>query len=149
MSPESFTAYLHSNIPLTAAMQLRVLHSDGASIELAAPLAPNRNHHNTGFGGSLATLAIVSGWVLVQQGLEREGLDARLVVQKSACEFLQPVTEEFRAHSRLPEQEWPRFLAALRRRGRARITVQGTLRSAGREVVQHSGTFVALLGAPA
>jgi len=149
MSPEAFTEYLHRNIPLTAAMQLRVLRADGASIELAAPLAPNRNHRDTAFGGSLATLGIVAGWALLQQGLTREGVEAHIVVQKNECEFLEPVTAEFFAESRVPEPEWARFIATLLRRNRARITVHGTLRSAGNEVVRHSGTFVAIRGEPA
>ncbi|MDE0855933.1 MAG: YiiD C-terminal domain-containing protein [Nevskia sp.] len=146
MSPEAYTEYLHRHIPLTAAMQLRVLHSGGDGIELVAPLAPNRNHRDTAFGGSLATLGIVSGWALLQQGLRQEGLDARIVVQKSECEFLEPADAEFSAESRLPAQDWPRFLATLRKRGRARITVHSVLRCAGHDVVQHSGTFVALAG---
>ena len=146
MSPEAFTAYLHRNIPLTAALQLRVLHSGGDRIELMAPLEPNRNHRDTAFGGSLATLGIVPGWALLHQGLQQEGIEARIVVQKSDCDFLEPVSEAFTASGSLPAEEWLRFLATLRKRRRARITVQTTLRSAGREVVRHSGTFVALQG---
>jgi thioesterase domain-containing protein len=143
MSPLAFTEYLHRNIPLTAAMQLRVLHSDGGSIELAAPLAPNRNHQHSAFGGALATLGIVSGWALLQQNLQSEGIEARVVVQKSDCEFVLPAAAEFTAAGSLPE-DWPRFLDTLRKRGRARITVQSVLRSAGQEVMRHSGTFVAM-----
>ena len=146
MSPEAFTEYLHRHIPLTAAMQLRVLHSGNGRIELAAPLAPNRSHRDTAFGGSLATLGIVTGWSLLQQGLRQEGVEARIVVQKSECEFLEPVADEFFSESHLPAAEWARFLATLRKRGRARITVHSILRSAGHEVVRHSGTFVALGG---
>ena len=146
MSPEALTEYLHRHIPLTAAMQLRVLHSGGGRIELAAPLAPNRNHRDTAFGGSLATLGIVTGWALLQQELGQEGVEARIVVQKSECEFLEPVAAEFHSESHLPAAEWARFLATLRKRGRARITVHSTLRSAGHEVVRHNGTFVALAG---
>lgn len=146
MSPEALTEYLHRHIPLTAAMQLRVLQNGDGHIELTAPLAPNRNHQETAFGGSLATLGIVTGWALLQQGLRQEGVEARIVVQKSECEFLEPVSDAFFSESRLPVDEWARFLATLRKRGRARITVHSTLRSADREVVQHSGTFVALGG---
>ena len=146
MSPEALTEYLHRHIPLTAAMQLRVLHSGDGRIELLAPLAPNRNHRDTAFGGSLATLGIVTGWALLQQGLRREGVEARIVVQKSECEFLLPVATEFSSESNLPAAEWSRFLATLRKRHRARITIHSTLRSAGHEVVRHSGTFVALGG---
>jgi len=146
MSPEALTEYLHRHIPLTAAMQLRVLRSDGGGIELLAPLAPNRNHRDTAFGGSLATLGIVTGWTLLQQGLRREGVEARVVVQKSECEFLQPVAAEFSSASSLPAEEWARFLETLSKRKRARITVHSSLRCAGHEVVRHSGTFVAIGG---
>jgi len=146
MSPEALTEYLHRNIPLTAAMQLRVLQCGDGSIELVAPLAPNRNHRDTAFGGSLATLGIVTGWALLQQSLGQEGVEARVVVQKSECEFLEPVAEEFFSAGSLPAEEWTQFLATLRKRGRARITIHSRLRSAGREVVRHSGTFVAIGG---
>ncbi len=144
MSPEAFTEFLHSNIPLTAAMQLRVVRGDGLAIELAAPLGPNRNHQESAFGGSLATLAIVSGWALLHQGLQREGLKARIVVQKSECEFLEPAAAEFFAESRVQEEQWLPFLAALRKGKRARIAVQGLLRCAGRDVVRHGSSFVAI-----
>lgn len=149
MSPESYTEYLHRSIPLTAAMRLRVLHAEPGGMELLAPLEPNRNHQGAAFGGSLATLGIVSGWALLQQELERQGLPARIVIQRSECDYLEPVDAEFCTRSSLPGEEWERFLATLRRRGRARITVLSSLRCAGREAVRHSGTFVAMSGGQA
>jgi len=145
MSPEAYTEYLHRHIPLTAAMQLRVLRSGAGTVELAAPLAPNLNHRGTAFGGSLVTLGIASGWALLQRSLAEAGVEARIVVQKSECEYLLPVEQEFVSSSRLPE-EWPQFLDTLRKRGRARITVHSSLHSAGQEVVRHSGVFVAIAG---
>jgi len=146
MSPERFTEYLHRHIPLTAAMQLRVTGGGAGRIELLAPLPPNRNHRDTAFGGSLATLGIVSGWALLQQELQREGLDSRIVIQRSECDFVEPVDAEFSARCSLPADEWERFLAMLRKRGRARITLHSSLSCAGHEAVRHSGTFVALNG---
>lgn len=144
MSPDEFTAFLHRNIPLAGAMQLQVVDCGGGKIELQAPLAPNRNHRDTAFGGSLATLGIVSGWALLQQELQHQGLDARIVIQRGECDFVEPVAAEFSASCNLPDAQWERFLATLRRRGRARITLHSSLRCAGREAVRHSGTFVAL-----
>jgi thioesterase domain-containing protein len=146
MSPQELTRYLHDHIPLTAAMQLRVLRNDAQGVELEAPLAPNRNHRGTGFGGSLVTLGIATGWTLLQQGLRRESLPARVVVQRSECDYLEPVTEAFRSAGSVPAEEWSRFVAALRQRGRARITVNSSLHCAGREVLRHSGIFVAIAG---
>lgn len=144
MSPEAFTAYLHESIPLTAAMRLRVLGGEAGGIELLAPLEPNRNHQGAAFGGSLATLGIVSGWALLQQELQREGCAARIVVQRSECDYLEPVDAEFRSRSSVEPAEWERFVATLRKRGRARITVLSRLHCGGREAARHSGTFVAM-----
>ena len=66
------------------------------------------------------------------------------MIQRSECDYLVPVDAEFSSRSELPAEEWERFVAMLRKRGRARITVQSTLHCAGREAVRHSGTFVAM-----
>ena len=146
MSPEQLTAYLHEHIPLVAAMQLRVLRNDEQGLVIEAPLEPNRNHRGTGFGGSLVTLGIAAGWSLLQQALRREGLQARVVVQRSECDYLEPVTAAFSAAAAVQPEEWAKFADSLRQRGRARIVVHSTLHCAGREVVRHSGTFVAIAG---
>lgn len=146
MTPEAYTEYLHHHIPLTAAMQLRVLHCTDGRIELCAPLQPNLNHRGTAFGGSLVTVGIACGWTLLQRGLADAGVEARIVVQKSECDYLLPAEQAFTARSALPE-EWPQFLEALHKRGRARITVHSSIDSGGREVVRHSGVFVAVKGA--
>lgn len=124
MSPEQYTDYLHRSIPLTAAMAIRVRRLDADCVEIRAPLPPNRNHHGTAFGGSLATLAILSGWTLVQRGLDTAGITAKLMVQRSECDFLAPAEVDFVAESRFAgEAEWPRFIEQLHHRGRARIAV--------------------------
>src|SRR5581483_6434170 len=57
--------YLHRHIPLSAAMGVRVRAASPERVELAAPLAPNINHHETLFGGSGAAIATLSAWTLV------------------------------------------------------------------------------------
>ena len=148
-TPASYTEFLHRNIPLVAAMQARVVACGDGGIELRAPLAPNRNHRGTAFGGSLAVLGIAAGWALVEQGLREAGIKARVVIQKSECEYFEPVAEEFSAAGTLPAGEWPQFLDTLRKRGKARIAVESELRSAGRRpAVRHRGTFVAIESQP-
>jgi thioesterase domain-containing protein len=144
MTPESLTDYLHRHIPLTAALGATVVRSAVGEIEISAPLAPNLNHRNTAFGGSLATLGIVSGWALLHQALAREGLHPKIVIQRSECDFLEPVATDFRAISRLPETDWAKFLKTLRRHHRARIAVDTALLSAGQPAVNHRGVFVAV-----
>lgn len=145
MTPESMTSYLHQHIPLTAALGSRVVVCEPQRVLIAAPLKPNLNHRNTAFGGSLSTLGILSGWTLLHFALRSQGIEARLVIQKSECEFIEPVADEFLAESRLPESEWVRFIATLNKRKRARISVVSDISAGGQLVVKSSGTYVALL----
>ncbi|MBL6749110.1 MAG: YiiD C-terminal domain-containing protein [Nevskia sp.] len=143
MTPDSLTDFLHSRIPLTAAMQLRVQPGERHAIEVRAPLAPNINVHQTAFGGSLVTLAIVAGWTLLHQALQQDAVECAVFVQKSQCEYLLPARGELSAAARLPADAWREFLADLRLHGRARIEIEVTVSSGGQAVARHLGSFVA------
>ena len=96
MTPEAFTEYLHREIPLTAAMSARVVRSEPGEVEICAPLAPNKNLHGTAFAGSLATLGLISGWVVLDRALHGAQVKAHLVAQKNECIFHAPATQELR-----------------------------------------------------
>lgn len=145
MTPGELTEYLHRHIPLTQAIGARVVSCEAGRVSIAAPLAPNLNHRNTAFGGSLATLGILSGWTVLHCALREQNLDARLVVQKHECDFLEPAADELIAQSQLPQEEWTRFLSMLQRRQRARISIESEIRAGGTLAVKSTGTFVGLL----
>lgn len=149
MTATEYTRYLHAHIPLTAAMQLRVLEVAADVLRIAAPLDPNRNHHGTVFGGSLATLGIVAGWALVDRWLAAAGVPARLVVQRQEADFLAPATGEVHAEARWADADPAAFLAQLQQRGRARVEVVTELRSAGLLVQRGRARYVALGDDPA
>ena len=102
---------LRKNIPLTAAMAVRVVRADGDSVVLAAPLAPNINHHRTFFGGSAATLATLTAWGLAEEKLRDDGLTAHLVIQRSTMEYLEPAV----SWAAERETEWAKLADAMRR----------------------------------
>ena len=111
-------------IPLAAAMQVEVRRLDARGLALAAPLAPNRNHIGTAFGGSLQGLATLAGWgaTLVAAGdPERIGV----VIRTAEMRFRAPVAGELVATAEWPE---PARVADLRAQleslGRARLTVE-------------------------
>jgi thioesterase domain-containing protein len=144
MNPEQFTEFLHRSIPLTAALGARVIELGDQHVRLTAPLQPNLNHHGTAFGGSLATLGILAGWVALHHGMETAGVMGSLVVRQTTLDYLSPVTGELVAESRLPEATWPDFVAALRESRRARIEVCSVLRGGGGDAVRVRGSYVAL-----
>ena len=145
MTPDALTDYLHSHIPLTRAIGARVRSCAQGRVSISAPLAPNLNHRNTAFGGSLATLGILSGWTVLHCALREHGIEARVVVQKHDCDFLEPVADEFTAESALSPEQWQRFVATLKRYQRARISVTSEIRAGGTLVVKSTGTFVGLV----
>jgi thioesterase domain-containing protein len=131
-------------IPLASAMQVVVRRLDDRGLQLAAPLAPNRNHVGTAFGGSLQGLATLAGWgvtLVVAGDAGRIGV----VIRASQMQFDAPVTGELLATAAWPA---PAVVADLRAqlaaRGRARLTVEVGIAGAGAQAAaRFSGEFVA------
>lgn len=145
MTVDEITAYVHEHIPITRSLAARVEHYDGQSVRLVAPLRPNLNHRATAFGGSLSSVAILSGWVLLHLQLRDQGVANRLVIQRSVLDFEAPVDGDFTATSTLPPgPAWNRFLATLARHRSARVTVSSTLACSSGVGGRHEGTYVAV-----
>jgi thioesterase domain-containing protein len=137
--------YLHRHIPLSAAMGVRVQVATPERVELAAPLAPNINHHETLFGGSGTAIATLSAWTLVNLRLRHANVRARLVIQRNAMSYDEPVQGDFMAICEQPDEAlWQRFLAMIERRGRGRITMNARLIYRSRRAASFEGDFVAL-----
>ena len=114
MSDQAFLSWLHQAIPLTAAMQIDEIHYTGNQLQLSAPLEPNLNDKGTGFAGSIASIATLSGWCLLTLWLRERGIDADVMIAKSEQRYLAPVTDRLKAVATLPddavvEQFWQRF----------------------------------------
>ncbi len=144
MTPAEITAYLHRRIPLTRHLGATLQLWDGKTVRLSAPLAPNLNHRNTAFGGSLSALAILGGWTLLHLALRERGIPHRIVIQRSTTDFAEPMKGDFTATSTLPDAaRGERFLATLRRHDRARVVVTGSLTTATGLRGTHEGVYVA------
>ena len=138
--------YLHEQIPLSAAMGVRVRLATPQRVRLTAPLAPNVNHTDTVFGGSAAALATLSAWAVLHLRLLGAGLQARLVIQRSSMEYERPIPGDFEAECRFTdERAWERFRATLDRRGRARLTLTARLIHDMQPMASFQGDFVAVI----
>jgi thioesterase domain-containing protein len=145
MSPAELEAYLHSQIPITAAMQVGAVSVSGDAVVLKAPLAPNINHRETVFGGSASAVAILAAWALVHLKLEAAGVAHRLVIQRNTMSYDRPIAGEFTAEGRLsPDADWHRFVNTLTRHGKARITAVAELVFAGGVAGRLTAEFVAI-----
>lgn len=146
-SHDRFEAYLHEQIPLTAAMGLRIVHLDRDSVALEAPLAPNRNHKGGAFGGSIGTLALTAAWIMVHRRVRGRSPEPTVVVMEQSVEYLHSIDEDFQAKCFAPpEKAWNRFERSLERRGKGRIELEATVEAHGDIAARFRGIFAAVGG---
>ncbi|NEQ54753.1 MAG: thioesterase [Leptolyngbya sp. SIO3F4] len=141
----SVEQYLHEHIPISRAMEVAVTSIDNNSVTLSAPLAPNINHRNTVFGGSISTLAILSAWTFVHVRLKILNLSSRIVIQSNSLEYTNPALGDFEAHCWAPDNNsWQRFTTTLTKYGKSRITLFSEVYSNEILVGKFQGKYVAL-----
>ena len=136
---------LREGIPLARAMDVRVLDYDGNRLALGAPLAPNVNDKGNAFGGSLSSLLTLAAWGLVNLKLAEAGLAADVYIQDANLSYLAPVWGELIAEAYAEGDAWPGFVAAMRDKGRARITLLAEIAGAdgAGTAARQSARFVA------
>jgi thioesterase domain-containing protein len=138
---------LEHEIPLTRAIGLTVTRYDAFGLALRAPLAPNTNHKSTAFAGSLNAAATLAGWGFVWLILRERDLRGTVVIQDSTAQYRLPVRDDFVALCHAPPSEQlDAFVAALRRRGKARIALKVEVRNGDeRTAVAFTGSYVVFL----
>ncbi len=146
IQPAAVTAYLHDEIPLTRAMGLAVAAWDGRTVTLTAPLAPNQNHADTAFGGSISALGIMAGYCLVYLLLGERRISNRLLIQKSSIDYLRPIDAGMTATATAPEPAaLEEFLSTLQTKRRARLTLPSQIHTQRLLAATHTGLYVAML----
>jgi len=139
MTPAELTQYLHEKIPLTRAMELRVVSANRAEFIVTAPLEANHNHLGTAFGGSLSALATVAGYAFIWH--ELGDASAHVVIRDSSMNYRRPVRGELRAVCVMPSiEEIDAFRETFARTGKARLNLTVQIEDAA----EFSGTYVAL-----
>lgn len=135
-------ARIYQHIPLARAMQVRIASFDGNRIVVTAPLAANINDKGTGFAGSLATLATLSGWSLATLLGEETGERCEVAVYRSEMDFLRPAREELRAEARVEDSAAvPRMHERLQAGRRARLPLVARVGPAEDPVLLFAGHY--------
>ena len=138
--------YLHEQIPVTSFMGFRLVSLTPDGIRFRAPLGPNINHRDSAFGGSIATLGILAGWAYIHLELIEINLNCRLVIKKSALDFLEPILGDFEAYCKAPEPaEWEKFRKNLIQYRMARLGMTSEIYYQERLAGKHEGIYVASL----
>ena len=123
MDLEQLNKTLQHEIPLTEALAVTLSDYRNNSLTVNAPLAPNINHKQTAFGGSLYSVAVLAGWALVNLRLsEHDTLlqqRAQVVIYHSEMQYMKAVHGDFSAKvTQSAALQNPRFIQRLLRFGK-------------------------------
>ena len=134
--------YLNRYVPLFPAMQARLDRCDETGLSMSAPLAPNINDKGIAFGGSMAAIASLTGWALTRATLKEHGETAEIFITDSNLKFMRPVRGEIVAECARPDPSvTARFIDSYRQRGKARWTVEVTIRADGELAMTFLGQY--------
>ena len=140
------TAFLHAEIPITRAMGIELAAWDGQMVTVRAPLAPNQNHADTAFGGSISTIGIFAGFSLLYLLFLDRKMSTRILIQKSATEYLRPIDADMTATAAFASPEaLEEFLATMTRRRKARLEISSKVLCNTLVAATHTGLFVAMI----
>lgn len=149
MHEKELETFLRSRIPLSAAMAVEVRSASPAAVVILAPLAPNLNHRDTAFGGSVSAVAILAAWSVLYVRMQAEGLAGRIVIRRNSMSYDRPVAADFTATAAAPaDADWARFRATLARNRTARIRVSAWIESGGERAGELEGEFAVLPAQP-
>ena len=136
-------AVLHEEIPLSRHIGIEVESYDGCELRLRAPLQNNINHKLTAFGGSLYSVAVLSGWGLLYLKLKERGLAGHIVIFDSQAHYGRPVAEDIVASCGIEsDEQFEKFFRIFERKGRARIRLSAIVKQGGQTAFRLDGTYV-------
>lgn len=140
--PQELNDYLTRYVPLFRAMQAQIERCDETGIRMSAPLAPNINDKGIAFGGSMAAIASLTGWALTRATLNAYGENPEIFITDSTLKFLRPVKGEIVSECEQPEAaKVESFIASYRQRGKARWTLNVSIRADGELAMTFSGQY--------
>ena len=143
MTAQQLQDFLHRCIPATAALHIRVVSCGADGVALLMPHAPNRNHKNTVFGGSIALVATACGWAAVHTHFPEA--DGNIVIQQGETRYLRPARNGLNAVTRSAgAEDWQEMRDMFARRGKGKIVLKTEVFSEGELAAVFTGTFVAL-----
>ena len=87
-------AIWYQQIPLSKAMDMRIVDFAYNTLTCCASLAPNVNVHGTAFAGSLYAVQALTGWGMMHLQLQLHELDASIVIANGQIDYAKPVAEE-------------------------------------------------------
>ncbi|MBL7686530.1 MAG: YiiD C-terminal domain-containing protein [Bdellovibrionaceae bacterium] len=147
MTVSALERLLIQNIPMAGAMGIHSLSADSMGVRIHAPLGPNRNHLEGGFGGSIFNLLVLACYSTTLFTLPEDAQEgSHVVIQSASIRYRRPVTDDMIASCRFPaSSQLEKFRDGFRRKRLARLELTAELYTATNADVAAilNGQFVA------
>ncbi len=124
-----FDRFLKEKIPIAQTMAISIVDISPLELTMLLPLAPNRNHKGTLFGGSLYSGAALACYGLFLYGLSNNGFSTDdIVISKGDISYIKPVKSDALIIANWSDANTPNlFYRRLSKKGRARIPLSAKI----------------------
>ena len=93
---EAFDSEIKKKIPITQKMGMKFIEFNPQTVKISVELAPNINHVQSAFGGSIYSAAATACYGLFRAMAEIHGFNENfLVIQDATIEYKKPVKKDF------------------------------------------------------
>ena len=144
MNLKSFQEKIHKNIPMTKLMAYSLEEINEKALITKIPLDININDKGTGFGGSLSSLTVISGWTLANLLSNKLGFkNIEVVIVKNENSYLKPVTKDIYCESLIPnEKDLENFKTKLSKKGVSSLIIKSHIKEDEKLCVSFEGKYV-------
>lgn len=144
MTPQALAQDLRSKIPVSAFLGLEIIEATPKIARLKFPLAPNLNHVQSAFGGSIYSAGALACYALFRMISLEGGIQTdSLVIHHGAIEYLAPVLGDFEAICERPsEATVARFLTQYQRHNKARLELSAIIQVGNAPKAKFTGSYV-------
>lgn len=115
---------VRSTIPISEKMGYEVIELSETVIDTRAPLHLNINIHQTGFAGSLYSIAALTAWTLCHHAISLHQVEASLVIAKANIDYHRPVESDIECRCEAEPGAMKKFIETLQQGRRAKLNLE-------------------------
>lgn len=144
MNIKKLEALIHKKIPMTKLMKIQLKELNNDYLHTTVPLKININDKNTAFGGSINSLATISGWCLCNLLFNKSlSENINILIIKNESTFVAPITKDLNCFTELPnEKEIEVLLNKLQTKGKGSLKLHIKILEDEKLCFTFDGTYV-------
>lgn len=141
---EYLQARYYEEVPITKYLGLQVIAYDGNTIEIHAPVEPSLNTHGTAFGGSLYSVAALTGWGLLHLRLKDDNIRSNAVIKGGEVAYHHPVRKLIIAKAEINQALYNQFVKDYENTGRGDLKQEVIIETEKGPAMTLTGHYVAI-----